>query len=864
MNKRKRPMSLGKKLFLMFLAVALVVGACYLSYYLVRFTFYNDYRQYVRTYSSEEGTELTLGKQKLEGYKDFRLVVENDTLEMYLNKKTSNVAIRDKRTGAITFSAPVDAKSDPVANKTNKSYLQAHLIVRYFNSSRAEGIYDSFSMAVNRDQVTYQAIPDGIRVIYEMGDFSNSMGTVSLYLSQEKYDELCANLSEKDADSLSRYYPESEKAPGMRELRSTLVNNTIVRSKVEALLIEAGFTDEDVTEQMALAGEAVAVPISFVIPLDYKLVGDSVEASIFTGAIEERGGASIFRIDMLRNFAAADSETDGYLVVPSGDGALIRFNNGKTGVANYSQYIYDIDPIAADYTVLENANPAAMPLFGICREDETILATIEEGDALAIVNAGIAGKVNNYNYAYTTFVVRGRETLEMFGTTGNEANLPLVEPNLYDSRLTVRYTFMDSDHQGYSGMANYYRDRLISEGVLKQNEPQEHTKFYYDVISGVEMREYFLGKQYMGLTAMTTFDQAKEMAHQLAEQGISNQVMNLQGWFNNGYYHDAARKIHVNRKLGGKNGLEELNTTLEAVGGQLYADVIFQKVPFNSKYYNWQAENAKFYSGYACSLGQVNPATLRQTSSLGYTETLYEVVSPKFLVRYTKAFADKFNDMDVSGVSLRDLGNVLTSDKKRTNIINRQQSLDVVESQLSLLSQRKNVMVNSANAYAWAVADDIINLPLSKNSYALMDENIPLYEMIVHGCIDYSSEVYNLADAADERQQVLQLVEYGAAPHFAFTWERTNDMKYSGMNRYYSTTFGVWMNDAVELYQEVDQVLSQVNGATMVSHELLEDNVRRVIYSNGVEILVNRSAETVTVDGVSVPAMGYQVTQRGM
>lgn len=864
MTKKKRPMSLGKKLLIAALIVALVVGGCYLGYYLIRFTFYNGYRQYIRSHSYEEGSKLSLSSKKLEGYKDFKLAVENDTLGLYLNEKDSNVAILDKRSGEITFATPPDAKNDPIANKTNKNYLRSPIIVRYYNASRAEGVYDAYSMAIERGQVSYESISDGIRIIYELGDFSNSMGTVSQFLSVERFNELCANLDEKGAAELARYYPESKKASGMLELRSNIINNTIIRRKVEALLIEAGFTDEDVVEQMALAGEAVAVPISFKIPLEYRLVGDAVEASIVTSAIEEKGGAAVFRIDLLRSFAAADSSVSGYMVVPSGDGGLINFNNGKTAAANYSQYIYDIDPIAADYTVLEKTSPAKMPLFGICRENATILATIEDGDALALVTAGVSGKTNNYNTAYATFVLRGRETLEMFGTTGNEASLPLVEPKLYDCTLRVRYTFLDEEHQGYSGIANYYRDRLISEGVLTPRAPEESIKFYYDVIAGVKMPKFILGKKYSGLTAMTTFEEAQEMARILARKGISNQVMNLQGWFNGGYYHDAASKIRIPWKLGSKKDLEDLNATLETSGGRLYADVIFQKVPYLSKYYNYNAESSKYYSGYVVGLGQVNPVTLRQTASLGYTETKYDLISPKFLVRYTQAFAKKFQNYDVDGISLRDLGSTLQSDKKRTNIINRQQALDVVKAQLELLAERKDIMVNMANSYAWNVADDILNLPLSNNQYTIMDQDIPLYEMIIHGSIDYSGEVYNLSDAADVRNQVLRMIEYGASPHFAFTWQNTSEMKYSGMNRDYSTTFQVWMEDAITLYEQVNEALCQVSGATMVSHEILEGGVRRVSYSNGKVILLNRSEEAVTLDGVEIPAMGYLVTERGM
>ena len=860
-KKKKAPMSLGKKIALVLFLLALLAGAIYGTYFLIHYYFYDEYQQYVSSYEYEPGTELTLGKQTLEDYPSFKLVCQTDTLEMYLEEDSTNVAIRDKRSGQVTFSAPVDADEDPLANSKNVSYLKSHLIVTYFNASRTTGTYDSYSMAVERGQVTYEAIENGFRVIYDLGDYSNTL-TIPLYLSVEKFEELCSLMEESDAKALGRYYTESSDVSGMRQLLGTVKSNKRTQAKIEEMLAAAGFTEEDYIEQMALAGVEAALPISFQIPLEYRLVDDYVEVSVPVCGITENGGGAIYKIELLRNFGAAGTEESGYIVVPNGDGSIINFNNGKTTAAVYNQYIYGIDPLAADYLVIEASNNATMPLFALCKESGTILATIEDGASLAAVTAGVSGRINSYNYVHSTFVVRGSETLEMFGTTGNEATLPVVEPEPYDSMLTVRYSFLDEDHSGYSGVANYYRQRLLEEGVLTlQTAAEADIKFYYDVIAGVEMTESFLGKQYMGLTAMTTFEQASQMAELLAAAGIENQVMNLQGWFNDGYYHEVADRVWVNWKLGGKNGLEDLTQAVEALGGSLYVDVAFQKVSYDSERFAYQIESSKYYaSGYAAGFGQVNPVTLRQTSSLGYVETMYDLISPKFLVRYVDKFAGAMEGYDVTGISLRDLGSVLQSDKNRRETISREEALDVVMAQLDILSDTgKQLLVNQANAYAWGVSSDILNLPLRDNEYTLVDYNIPLYEMIVHGCIDYCGEIYNTANTGDTQKLILTMLEYGASPHFVFTWESTSEMKYSGLNSLYSTTFSVWQDQAAQVYQQVNACLRQVSGATVASHRIVSEEVRVVTYSNGVTVYINYGSQDVTVDGVAVPALGYAV-----
>lgn len=860
MKKAKKQLPLGKKLLLLLLAVALVVGLAYLTYYLLRFTFYNDYKQYLSSYDYEQGTELVLQAETLEGYESFKLALQTDSLKLYLEEKTSNVAIYDKRSGEITFAAPVAADDDALANDKNKNYLKSHIRVDYYNASRVVGTYDSYSMAVNRDQVTYEAIEGGIRVIYDLGDYTNALGIIPWYMTYETFETLSARLSESEAKDLARYYSTESDIAGVRMLIRVARTNPISRAKIQALLEGLGYTEEDCIAEMTAAGAEVVQTISFKIPLEYRLQDDHVDVSVPVSGIEEHGGGAVYRVHVLPNFGAAGADESGYMVVPNGDGSLIHFNNGKTTVNDYSQYVYGIDLLAANYSVVESTNKTTMALFGLSKENATILATIEDGASLANLTASISGKVNSYNNVYATFVLRGSETLSMFGTTGNESELPVVEDAPYNCNLTVRYSFLDDAHTGYSGMAAYYRERLISEGVLTPNAGRDNIKFYYDVISGVEMTEFFLGKQYMSTYPMTTFEEAAQMVEKLTQAGINDQVMNLQGWFNAGYYHDAARYIRLSGKLGSKSELETLNQMLAENGGLLNVDVAFQKVPFKSKYFNYEAESSKYYSGYVASFGQIHPATLRQTSSLGYSQTMYDLISPKFLGRYTGSFAEKIGKYDVAGISLRDLGSQLHSDKKRTNVIDREAALDVVLSQLELLEGTgKNMLVNMANDYAWGIADDIINLPLCDNEYSIVDEDIPLYEMIVHGSIDYCGEVYNLSSSENDRVRVLNMIEYGAAPHFVFTWKETSDMKYSSLNSKYSTTFSLWADTAIEIYDEVNGVLRQVDGETITAHEILQSGIRKIQYSNGVTIYVNYTETDATADGITIPALGYAV-----
>ena len=598
---------------------------------------------------------------------------------------------------------------------------------------------------------------------------------------------------------------------------------------------------------------------NFQIPLEYRLNDDYIEVSIKPDHIVETGSGYIYRIQMLRYMAATSYDDNGYMVVPNGSGSIINFNNGKINAPQYSSYIYDIDPLASNYTTLETLEVNRLPIFGVCKEDRSVLVSVEDGAADCVITAGVSGAFSDYNYAYPTFVTRNTDNLKMFGDSTTDVYV--MEPNLYNSEMCVRYTLLDQENKGYAGIANYYRNRLVNEGVFTEKTEKKDIPFYYDVIAAVKETGHFLGVQYLHSFSMTSFKEAGEMADYFNEQGISNQVMNLQGWFNDGYYHDSVKNVKVMNKLGGKKELNALSNKLEGYGGTLYGDAAILHVTFADKYFPYQNEASRYYgAGYVANFGLVNPTTLRNTTGLGYTENKYNMLSPKFLPRYMDSFIKKSQNLGISGYSLRDLGNEIASDKKRTCMIEREEALDIILGQYEKLDNTgKKLMTNGANAYTFAYTDDILNAPIEATKYDITDETIPLYEMIVHGYINYSSELLNFENEDEKDRTILTLIENGASPHYVFTMEESSRMKLTSLNRFYSTTFDIWKDSSAETYKEINEVLKKVSGSCIINHEILSEDLRKVTYDNGVIIYVNYGASSEEVDGITIDAKSIKV-----
>jgi len=380
-----------------------------------------------------------------------------------------------------------------------------------------------------------------------------------------------------------------------------------------------------------------------------------------------------------------------------------------------------------------------------------------------------------------------------------------------------------------------------------------------DLVGSVMGQKFFAGIRYMGIIPMTTYDEAAQIVDDLKAHGVNKQIVNYQGWFNRGYYHDAPDRIRPVRQLGRTRQLEALARSIENEGGKLYSDTSMLTVPWSSRRYRWDLESTRYYGGgMVGGFGMVNPITLFNTFSLGYLEVMYNAVSPRFLSRYMDNYIKAFSRYELTGTSLRDMGNFLASDRRRTGLIHREQAKYVIVHNMeNLYNQGKPLMITGGNMYALRYSSDLINMPLTHNSLYIVDEEIPFYQMILHGRISYAGSPINLSANFDEDDLIIRLIEYGASPHFAFTYQSANEMKYTGANWMYSTRYANWSDKAIEIYHAVNNALCDVSGAEIVSHEILPGGLRVVKYSNGTKIIVNRSSNELTYDGITIPAVGY-------
>ena len=852
MNAKKRR---KKRLIIIVVVALLVIISASALNIIFRYFKYDEYKKYEVKSKTEKGERFVAVNEDKPDVEGMVLVSENDNLKLYTNLETTEIAVYNKNDGSITYSNPQD-RDTHTGTGINASNLSSTLAVTYYNKAGNVATINNYDMSIKNGQFETESIKDGIRYIYTLADEDSIASIVPYYISEDGLNKVMEKSSDYDARTVKGKYKLEN---GTYVLNDSAKKSKVGMEKLNKIFEKAGYTEEDYAKDME--GHEEDESLSITIPLEYRLTDKGLEATVKAADIEEHGNVYISQLDVLQFFGAASNKAQGYILVPDGSGALINLNSGNQATA-YNQAIYDIDPVAQNYVVIEETECARLPIFGIKADDNAIFARITAGDAIASVNADVAGKLNNYNYAYASFNVREKELLNMFGVQGSKSDIPVVEKSLYKIDLSVSYSFLTKDDASYSGMARTYRKQLIDEGILKETNQSESVPLYLDIIGGVEQKKHIMGIPYEGVCAMTTYDEASEIVDNLYDSDITNLRLNYQGWFNGGIYHDVADKIKLIGSVGSKSDLESLNKKLEDKGGKLFMDVAFQKVSHESKRFTSVLEASKYYSGYVVELGATDPSTVRQTSNLEwYDEMIYYMISPKFLNRYVDKFASKITKYDVSGINLTDLGSVLTSDKKRSELINRQQAENIVIGQYEKLAEtKKNLMETGGNEYSLKYVSDIIDAPTSYSAYYIIDEQVPFYEMVIHGSISYSGEAFNLMDDDLDDDFVLNCIEYGIAPRFTLSYKDPSKMKYTSSADKYSVLYTTWLDKAKEMYGNINEALKDVDGSAMINHEKLDNGLIKVDYENGKTIYINKTSQDITVDGNTVKAKNYLKT----
>lgn len=171
-------------------AGAAVIAVGVIANVVFRYFRYDAYKQYLSSYEVESGSEFQAAKDDKPSVPGMVLVAENDTLKLYTNTETTEIAVYEKESGNITYSNPVERDSDAIAAGVNAAELNATLTLTYYNAARNSATMNNYDMSIEKGQFTAESIENGIRYTYTLADLDSATGIVPLQITEERLQTL--------------------------------------------------------------------------------------------------------------------------------------------------------------------------------------------------------------------------------------------------------------------------------------------------------------------------------------------------------------------------------------------------------------------------------------------------------------------------------------------------------------------------------------------------------------------------------------------------------------------------------------------------------------------------------------------------
>lgn len=586
-----------------------------------------------------------------------------------------------------------------------------------------------------------------------------------------------------------------------------------------------------------------------VIPVTYELEEDGLVASILFSEIQETGNNKLNDIEFLQYFGAASQQDTGYMVIPDGSGAVIRFNNNKAAFPAYSKRIYDEDLAGNTPNKTSRMEKISLPVFGVVKNGQGFLAEVTSGAELANMNASISGKTSSYNNINTMVRYRVTEKISMLDQILSSSKDVLFSAidTVTLPKYSVKYSFLSAEKASYTGMAEMYRDILSSRGMKKSTE--FNGTLFAEFYGGITRTKSFIGILYEGKEILTSFSQAQEILEDLKKDGVNNIIAGYKNYSTDFFKRKPDVKIQPVGYLGGRKGFTSLMKYAEENHIPLYPSA-----DFTTMYRGGNGFSTFNDVSMAINITPVLvwKASLNTNMKDTGRKPHYLLKSNLFMDAAAKISAS-MNKIGSERIYLDQSANHLYSDFGKGGY-QRDRAKEEYMKAFTELNKNNSLVFSNPNAYAYSFADYITDLPMGSSENLIFDYDIPFVSMILKGYIQYSGKAVNITDTSTE--YFLKHIENGANLKYALIHSDGDVLLRTGYNYLYGATYSNISNQIKERCAILDTVQSKTKGATIVLHER-KDNAVKVTYSNGTVLYINYNDKAVSMDAVTVPAEGY-------
>ena len=837
---------------------------------------------------------------------------KNGKYELYCDKKSGELAVKNTESGVIFLSNPYDISQKGMSNDIMGQYLSQVYLNFVTIGMAGESTYYSYKDCVTYDnQLIVTNLRNGVSIQYTLGDGRKEL-LLPLKIELSKFEALIEQIPEEERKTITslytKYYPLEKDADGNFVIKSSGRRESMIKKYpicettplyvinidaknltawTKAANLIAKYTDYTFDQLHADYAEVrededgdkftMEEQPNFTFTVKYTIDDNGFKAELDAGSMTyNKEKYYVSSISILPYFGSAFRDHKGYNFLPDGSGAIVRYEDivANNIVDNITGVVYGTD--YALYQISDkNVEKYSMPVFGAANatKNSGFFAIIEDGDALATISS-----IHSvyYHSAYSSFKLISTDKYDLadaFSSGTTSSNIISVKADkVYEGKCTVRYALLEGEDASYMGMANYYRDYLIANGTLdkiKAEEVTDFTKLFIEVFGSIEVDDKWLTFPVKVQKALTTFEDIKTIQKELSDAGLGNMNFILKGFNNGGLSASYPTSIKWQKVLGGNDGFNDLVEYAKTNGFDVTPDIEFM-----------YSRNIKKFSGVSYKKDGVRTLDNRYSTKREYiasTQTFERtggvvISSASFGSIYEKFYAS-VSEFSFTSLAVRTLGSDLNSDFDKEEFYDREASKDNVVDMLASLAGKKegntnkaySLIVDSGNSYAVPYATAILGASLDSSRFFIQSEAVPFYGIVYHGSIEFAGNAINMDGDSD--YMFLKALENGASLYFTVAMQNTEYLKFDKeYNKYYSVKYSILKDQIISLYTEFNALMNDKQDKYIVEHEFINSeygynvirkadgvklnnsNVVLVVYEGGEGFLLNYNSYDVVVE----------------
>ncbi len=717
------------------------------------------------------------------------------------------------------YACAIDIGPTRNGKDTNKSFAEINGLL-YFTMLNANGSEPVWVMSDNTTFGLYghqtYANEWMFKLHYYVENKTPTIGTstnVSVIESSE------SNSSSANGNTSNDSSSESTSQDVVVPSNSTVEVNINMRFTFTEDGFDVNIYDEDITGQSKYLVDAI-----YPLPLLGQSGGKMIRCRIDSVDEDGKGTCTFDPSTMIDN---PKTNLDGYIFVPDGSGALIRYDNVKYYESTNEGVYFDMykDPYRTYYLDKEfqddnevqqpdyvETKHISMPVWGVAygnNQDAFVSYVTKGSEYFGLVYNG-RKSTQEYSSIRPRFE-KNRVYVYRYGNDSSSAfSLKENELFYYDYDIGLSYNFLQGDGSdgespaNYVGMALKYRHYLQTNQLIKKDVTLKVGP-KVDFLIG-DVKEGIFGYTDVNVT---TCDDMINILTELNNDGIKDITSTLYGWQNGGISKGKPWETKWNSAIGGKKGLKEVVNTAADFG---------YDINFYQQYGMINTTQSSSFNAYvvkALSRDYGTYVLADKNKPITWWYYTNPDVSGEWLNKQAKAIAKLGDNVGIStgGIStllVPDYGKKLSYAAAANSLY---QSTKEASSRLSLSG-------DTPNSYLWKNYSSFTNISVYNSQLQCETDSVPFMEIVFGGLVNLYADYSNFS-FYDKLSQ-LKMIDYNLNPSFIISASENSNIMYTNARDWFSTSYSSYHAIINEICTQTMPFLNLIKGKTMIQRDVVE------------------------------------------